>query len=125
MAKEEHLTRRQLQLKRETTFEDVAGAYAQQAVLESSAIGVPSNIEPWVVDFGIGVAAKTAIWADENPAWINVNDCLPEEGELTIIYTSNGSIAISKYEEGEWIITNLLHAINVTHWMKIPKPPRK
>lgn len=115
-----------IQLKREGEFEDEAWHLAKQIIAESTAIGVPNDhIESWVIDFAIGLATRIAMWADRHPAWISVDECLPDEDEIVIIYTSNGSIAVSRYEGGEWVITNLLHAINVTHWMKLPNPPKK
>lgn len=67
---------------------------------------------------------RGAIWADSHPKWIPVEERLPEEGQVVLIYTKGGSVSTACYTDSRFDITELLKAINVTHWMKIV-PPKK
>jgi len=59
-----------------------------------------------------------------HPQWIPVEERLPKEGQVVLIHTKGNSVSTACYTDGRFDITELLEAINVTHWMPIV-PPRK
>ena len=63
-------------------------------------------------------------FGQQHPQWIPVEEELPEEGQVVLIYTKGGSVSTACYTDSRFDITELLEAINVTHWMDIV-PPRK
>lgn len=61
--------------------------------------------------------------------WISVDEKLPEDGSDVLAYMSNdveSRIIPANYDHGIWFdcLFNC-HATNITHWMKIPSPPKK
>ena len=66
-----------------------------------------------------------AEWADAHPHWISVEDKLPKDGEYVLICNRRGLMTTSLYENKEWIISETYLAVNVTHWLPLPQPPKK
>ena len=70
---------------------------------------------------------KGAEWADNNPNWISVEERLPEEnakGESDVVLVTDGKHIFHGYywrRINDWISLFLIP----THWMPIPKPPKK
>lgn len=69
-----------------------------------------------------------AMWADNNPNWIPVEDELPEEGYTVLVALKNRIMTImtaSYCVDGEWYYNgHKIHSV-VTHWMPLPQPPKK
>lgn len=69
-----------------------------------------------------------AMWADNNPNWISVEDELPEEGDMVLVALKNRIMTITTTSycvDGEWYdYGNKIHG-GVTHWMPLPNPPKK
>lgn len=60
----------------------------------------------------------------EDVAWIDVNDRLPDKPEMCLVYAENG-IQISYFTPKRVFATDILYKSGVTHWMKLPIPPKK
>lgn len=63
--------------------------------------------------------------------WVDANKRLPETSEpvLTCSYTGKGEffgLYVLYYSDGEWWRSmDGLWAFEVTHWMSLPKPPKR
>lgn len=64
-------------------------------------------------------------YADAYPRWISVEDELPKEGDYVLICNNRGLMTTSLYEGKEWVISETFLAVNVTHWMPMPQPPKE
>lgn len=67
-------------------------------------------------------------WADENPAWISVEERLPEHSQTVLALADWGEILIGSYDAELNAFVN--HnggrlTTNVTHWMPLPNKPKK
>jgi hypothetical protein len=59
--------------------------------------------------------------------WIDIRDRLPSEMENCLIINTVGDIAVGWFEESDfecWDDRFHNHRL-VTHWMPLPKPPKK
>lgn len=84
-----------------------------------------------------------AVWSDEHPAWVSVEDELPKEWERVLCHgyekwskLGHGLIFVtcrvnknnySNYShDGNGFVVNVPAPFKrVTHWMPLPKPPKK
>lgn len=66
-----------------------------------------------------------AEWADSHPHWISVDDELPRDGEYVLICNKRGLMTTSLYENEEWVISETYLAVEVSHWMPLPQPPKE
>lgn len=59
------------------------------------------------------------------PHWVSVEDELPQNGEMVMIY--DGAIGFGCQEKGawEWVDTFESGPAKVTHWMPLPEPPQE
>ena len=65
-------------------------------------------------------AAENAVWADQHPNWISVEERLPKEENLYIV--SNGKeTSVAYWVEDAWDSFGDV----ITHWMPLPPAPRK
>lgn len=64
---------------------------------------------------------KGAKWADDNPAWISVEDKLPEEENYYLV--SDGISVLRYWVDRGWVPSGL--SDDITHWMPLPNPPKK
>jgi hypothetical protein len=68
-----------------------------------------------------------ATFADEHPNWISVDNSLPEDISLALVYDKYGNYHCARYSalSGEWISNTKDHAaiIGVEYWMFVPQPP--
>ncbi len=58
--------------------------------------------------------------------WISVDDNLPEERELVLVYcTDSGCVGTAWMVGDEWCISEpqAIGRANLTHWMPLPEPP--
>ena len=69
-----------------------------------------------------------AMWADQHPNWISVEEELPEKhfvdtSSKWVLVSIKGSVFIDSYnhKHKEWVNNGK----RVTHWMQLPQPPRK
>jgi len=66
---------------------------------------------------------------EENNGWISVEDKLPEECELVYaIREGNVEPGIYKFmakDQWEWAPRFIACLDDITHWMPLPKPPKK
>lgn len=79
------------------------------------------HISDWVWNFAYRAHfIEGAMWADEHPQWISVDDELPQYGTY-LVATEGNVVEISLYDIDGW---DNWHGGNVTHWMPIV-PPKK
>ena len=105
--------------KREQQMFDEAKAYAEEIYKDyPNGLNTKHKIAETIADFCAGWRAA------DNGKWIPVEKELPKEGQVVLIHTKGNSVSTACYTDGRFDITELLEAINVTHWMEIV-PPRK
>lgn len=61
-------------------------------------------------------------WLDQHPNWISVEDELPKEENAYLVSDGDG-VLYGYFIEGRWAPTELNETC--THWMPLPKAPRK
>lgn len=69
-----------------------------------------------------------AIWADEHPYWINVEDALPEDGTPVLAAFGNHFARVCIICGKSWYLDDPPVAgevSGVTHWMPLPQPPKE
>ena len=64
------------------------------------------------------------------PKWVSVKDRLPEHVRGNYLILLSGEIYAAKWEYDEWnekyaFRINCQIVPNVTHWMKVPEPPKE
>jgi len=77
---------------------------------------------------GIGfLKGYDAGYKDAQNEWVDVNNRMPEEGVNVMAYTVSEFYEVMHYEDGYWIDLDftMIKPIYVTHWMPLPKPPKK
>ena len=61
------------------------------------------------------------------PRWIPVEERLPEDDEMYLVYTTENTCAVYRYwGDGEWETEwgeDASH--DITHWMPLPEPPKE
>ena len=64
-----------------------------------------------------------AMWADQHPHWISVNDELPPIGAILLVAIPFGGelnvLALSIKDESDFECLS-----GMTHWMPLPQPPK-
>lgn len=67
-------------------------------------------------------AYKTILEALKRSRWIPVEKETPPEGEL--ILCSDGNVVFQgMFVTGIWVLDNVAHDLQPTHWMPFPEPP--
>lgn len=62
-----------------------------------------------------------AVWADEHPHWISVDDELPKEHEWILGFSLKRSyIDVYNFDSN-----GLFEAHDITHWMPLPQTPKE
>lgn len=65
------------------------------------------------------------------PKWISVSERMPEDESDIIVYCDDGEesrIVACNYDNGVWfdcVFNTVMVFKNITHWMPLPKPPKK
>ena len=62
------------------------------------------------------------------PKWVSVKDRLPDKESMLCLVISNGDLYVSHWHwsgGGPWFFTDGEYDCNVTHWMKVPEPPKE
>ena len=64
------------------------------------------------------------------PKWVSIKDALPEHVQGNYLILLGGEIYAAKWEYDEWnekyaFRINCQIVPNVTHWMKVPEPPKE
>lgn len=107
------------------TREEEIKKQAEKKALEPSRLMHPYAKQYKVMSaYEIGFI-EGAVWADAHPHWISVGDELPKENDYVLICNNRGLMTTSLYENEEWVISETYLAVNVTHWMPLPMPPKK
>jgi len=63
--------------------------------------------------------------------WIPVSERIPEDGSDILVYCDDGEesrIVACNYDNGVWfdcVFNTVMVFKNITHWMPLPKPPKK
>ena len=63
--------------------------------------------------------------------WIPVSERIPEDGSDILVYCDDGKetrIVACNYGNGVWfdcVFNTVMVYKNITHWMPLPKPPKK
>ena len=63
--------------------------------------------------------------------WIPVSERIPEDGSDILVYCDNGEesrIVACNYANGVWfdcVFNTVMVFKNITHWMPLPKAPKK
>ena len=79
-----------------------------------------------IVDFKKEAAfIKGAMWADEHPRWISVEDELPKDGECVATINTVGVKDVRHYSHGKWYSNFGNEYDDITHWMRLPAEPKK
>lgn len=66
-----------------------------------------------------------------NDGWIAVSERPPEDGSDILVYCDDGEetrITACNYYNGVWfdcVFNTVMVFKNITHWMPLPKPPKK
>lgn len=75
-----------------------------------------------------------AKWSDENPAWVSIEDRLPDKGEDVLVTIAGSDYVMEGFYRGRnWQRkAHVFHCYkdgnlwyNITHWMPKPKAPGK
>lgn len=59
--------------------------------------------------------------------WIDVNERLPEESGVYLVFTEIFGIGTDRYKDsglGFWTLEYPVKEDRVTHWMPLPEPPK-
>ena len=64
-------------------------------------------------------------WCDEHPNWISVEDELPKDGQYTATINKAGEQDVRHYSYGKWYSNFGNEYDDITHWMPLPKIPKK
>lgn len=57
--------------------------------------------------------------------WISVNDRLPKQGEIVIVFSCWGEYEDDDYETSiQRFDVDYYKANDITHWMPLPEPPK-
>lgn len=62
-------------------------------------------------------------WFDEHPAWISVEDELPERNKWVLTFNGSSINLLMLASNGNWYDHSVAQHRNVTHWMALPSPP--
>ena len=62
-------------------------------------------------------------WCDEHPAWISVEDELPEQNKWVLTYNGTSINLLMLAGNGNWYDHSVAQHRNVTHWIALPSPP--
>ena len=80
----------------------------------------------------IQMVKQGAVWADQHPHWIPVEERLPEERGHYLVYSQFGDVWLSEWMQDkkgrwDWYVAPICVGIisKVTHWMPLPPAPRK
>jgi hypothetical protein len=68
-----------------------------------------------------------ATYADANPDWTSIDEDLPENDSLALVYDKYGNYHCARYsaQSGEWINNMKDKAVmGVEYWMPMPQAPR-
>ena len=71
------------------------------------------------------VFAEGARWADSHPHWISVEDELPKDSERVLCVTATGWVYVDFYSRTTYGNIWFQTERNPTHWMPLPKFPKK
>lgn len=65
-------------------------------------------------------------WVEKRSKWVSVKDRLPKEYEDVLAYGEEGIVIAQYYGDdfGGWGTTMNKSTDNITHWMKLPEPPK-
>lgn len=70
---------------------------------------------------------ERSVFEAQVPRWISVEDRLPEDDEMYLVYTTEHTCAVYRYwGDGEWETEwgeDASH--NITHWMPLPVAPKE
>lgn len=109
---------------REQQMMAAADRYADE-VCDESCTG--AQVAETINDFCAGWRA-----ADQNPHWIPIEERKPQERGHYLVYSQFGDVWLSEWmqdKEGrwDWYVAPICVGIisKVTHWMPLPKAPRK
>ncbi len=61
-------------------------------------------------------------WCDAHPAWISVEDELPEQNKWVLTYNGTSINLLMLAGNGNWYDHSVTQHRNVTHWMRIEPP---
>ena len=64
------------------------------------------------------------VFEAENDGWISVDDRLPENEDNLLCIGQSGIIKIASYK-GDFYNVIGMKMSTITHWMPLPKPPKK
>ena len=100
---------------REDEIKNIALCYAHDELKDNHSV---------VEDVVVAAFMDGANYADAHPHWISVEGELPKDGDYVLICNNRGLMTTSLYEGKEWVISETYLAVNVTHWMPLPQPPK-
>ena len=66
-----------------------------------------------------------AVWADSHRHWISVEDELPKDSERVLCVTATGWVYVDFYSRTTYGNIWFQTERNPTHWMPLPKFPKK
>ena len=90
-------------------------------------IGSPDLSVPFNALDIVDAYLEGAEWADEHQAerWISVDEELPNDDVFVLTINRIYVQEVCHRSDGKWINNhNVVHG-GVTHWMPLPKPPKK
>ena len=106
------------------------GEYSINGFKVSCECGVETRTKIYDYDGHSEIELKTKvidIWNKRADGWISVKDRLPKPntGKTFIVYINEASIQTSWYSQDEDFLTPEFDYTDVTHWMPLPKAPKK
>ena len=95
--------------------------------IEKEAKKFAKEIDDWEIAEDVQDAFEQgAQWADEHPNWVSVEEELPNDSDDKLVALDNGRLSTDfwNYVDGHWEGYCCTEE-HVTHWMPLPKPPKK
>ena len=110
------------------TREEEIKKQAEKKALEPSRLMHPYAKQYKVMSaYEIGYI-EGAVWADEHPHWISVEDELPKlNSGMVVVATYKGDIDFMIFSNSGWHNSKRWCCVKgvITHWMPLPQPPKK
>lgn len=92
-----------------------------EIVKKAAYSSLPSNTEDFHLNMFVMNLLAHGVTVQE---WVSVDDRLPEDDEVVIIFTDKNFVYAGELIGDTWFLDNDNWTETVTHWMPMPDPPK-
>ena len=92
-----------------------------EIVKKAAYSSLPSNTEDFHLNMFVMNLLAHGVTVQE---WVSVDDRLPEDGEVVIIYTDKNFVYAGELIGDTWFLDNDSWEATATHWTPAPQPPK-